>query len=204
MKVRGESMSRLLLLRPPNHFLTITFAGADVIMKPLAIKTSMMSIAAMHSDDWEQVSRIYLEGIATGHATFETQAPCWEAWDSSHLPFARLIARDGGKICGWATLSPASGRAAYAGVAEVSIYVAGDHRNRGIGRTLLERLIAASEQNGIWTLQAVVFAENEATLALHRGCGFREVGRRERIGKLNGMWRDTLLLERRSSVVGID
>lgn len=158
----------------------------------------------MRPDDWDQVRRIYLEGIATGQATFETESPSWEKWDRSHLPFARLVARDGGEVCGWAALSPASLRAAYAGVAEVSIYVAGEYRNRGIGRSLLERLVVESEQNGIWTLQAVVFAENEATLALHRGCGFREVGCRERIGKLNGQWRDTHLLERRSSVVGIN
>ena len=164
-------------------------------------KTIQVLIEAMRPEDWESVSRIYLEGIATGQATFETESPSWEKWHRAHLPFARLVARDGEAVCGWAALSAVSARTAYAGVAELSVYVAGDYRNRGIGRLLLERLIVESEQNGIWTLQAVVFPENEATLALHRTCGFRDVGRRERIGKLDGRWRDTLLLERRSGVV---
>jgi len=158
-------------------------------MKPLSVKTSKITIEAMRPEHWNQVEQIYLEGIATGQATFETRAPSWEAWDDSHLQ--------------WARLSPVSRRQAYTGVAEVSIYVASDHRNQGVGQTLLNRLIAESERNGIWTLQAVVFVENVATLALHRGCGFRDVGRRERIGKLNGTWRDTILLERRSSFAGI-
>ncbi len=161
-------------------------------------------IEAIRPEDWESVKTIYLEGIATGQATFETQAPSWEEWDRSHLSFARLVARDCGEVCGWAALSQVSSRFAYRGVAEVSIYVAGSYRGGGIGRSLLDRLIVESERNGIWTLQAVVFAENKATLALHRGCGFREVGYRERIGKLSGTWRNTLLFERRSAVVGID
>ena len=172
-------------------------------MKPLSVKTSKITIEAMRPEHWNQVEQIYLEGIATGQATFETRAPSWEAWDDSHLPWARLVAHCGNQIVGWAALSPVSRRQAYTGVAEVSIYVASNHRNQGVGQTLLNRLIAESERNGIWTLQAVVFVENVATLALHRGCGFRDVGRRERIGKLNGTWRDTILLERRSSFVGI-
>lgn len=164
--------------------------------------TGGLAIEQMEPGDWAQVKAIYVEGIATGHATFETDAPSWEAWDASHLQCARLIARDGETISGWAALSPVSRRQAYAGVAEVSVYVAAVQRNAGVGRALLDALIAESERNGIWTLQAAVFAENAATIALHRRCGFREVGRRERIGKLNGEWRDTILLERRSALIG--
>ncbi|MGB9178105.1 MAG: N-acetyltransferase family protein [Pyrinomonadaceae bacterium] len=156
----------------------------------------------MKESDWPAVRAIYVEGIATGQATFETEAPAWERWDASHHAFARLVARAGERVKGWAALSPVSGRAVYKGVAEVSVYVGQEHRGAGVGRALLEALIKASEQNGIWTLQAGVFPENEASVALHKLCGFREVGRRERIGRLNGAWRDTLLLERRSKVVG--
>src|SRR5438552_13260037 len=161
-----------------------------------------VAIEQMRPIDWAQVKAIYLEGIATGQATFETDAPSWEAWDDAHLRFARLVARDGQTISGWAALSPVSRRPAYAGVAEVSVYVAANHRNAGVGRALLEALIAESEKNGIWMLQAVVFPENGATIALHLRCGFREVGRRARIGKLNNEWRDTILLERRSALIG--
>lgn len=160
-------------------------------------------VADMEADDWEQVRSIYLEGIATGHATFETDAPTWEHWDAGHLKKARLVARDAaGEILGWAALSRVSDRCVYGGVAEVSVYVGEHGRGRGVGRALLERLIAASEQHGIWTLQAGVFPENAASIKLHLACGFREVGRRERIGKLDGVWRDTLLLERRSPSIG--
>lgn len=152
--------------------------------------------------DWEQVRSIYVEGIATGHATFETGAPEWEKWDAGHLRKMRLVARDGDEILGWAALSPVSDRCVYGGVAEVSVYVGERGRGRGVGRALLEALVAASERNGIWTLQAGVFPENAASVKLHLGCGFREVGRRERIGKLHGIWRDTLLLERRSQSAG--
>jgi len=158
----------------------------------------------MLSSDWERVRAIYLEGIATGQATFETEAPTWETWDAGHLAGARLVARKGETIAGWAALSRVSQRRAYAGVAEVSVYVGEDQRGSGIGGALLEALIVESETNGIWTLQAVVFPENLATIALHKRCGFREVGRRERISKLNGVWRDTILLERRSQRIGID
>ena len=158
----------------------------------------------MGPGDWEQVKAIYLEGIATGQATFEVEAPSFAAWDEAHLPFARLVARRAGAVCGWAALSPVSQRRAYAGVAEVSVYVARDCRGAGVGRVLLEALIVESEGTGIWTLQASVFSENSATIALHRRCGFREVGRRERISKLDGAWRDTVLLERRSVLVGVE
>lgn len=173
---------------------------AHISVKPNMI--SELAIAQMRPFDWAEVKAIYLEGIATGHATFETDAPSWEDWDNAHLPFARLVARDGQRISGWAALSPVSRREAYSGVAEVSVYVAAKNRNAGVGRVLLAALIAESEVNGIWMLQAVVFPENAATLALHVRCGFREVGRRERIGKLNGEWRDTILLERRSPLIG--
>ena len=160
-------------------------------------------IESMGADDWVAVRAVYLEGIATGGATFETEAPSWEKWDVAHLRFARLVARDGEDVIGWAALSPVSQRKAYAGVAEVSVYVAAHSRGKGVGKALLDRLIQESQQNGIWTLQASVFPENAATLAVHKRCGFREVGRRERISKLNGNWRDTILLERRSEIVGI-
>ena len=176
-------------------------AANDISVKP-HMKTSL--IEPMRPEDWDGVRAIYLEGIATGEATFETEAPSWETWDRTHLSFARVVTREKDSVSGWAALSPVSARKAYAGVAEVSVYVAGAHRGQGIGRALLESLIAESEKNGIWTLQAAVFPENAATIALHKRCGFREVGRRERISKLNGVWRDTVLLERRSRQTGKD
>jgi L-amino acid N-acyltransferase YncA len=158
-------------------------------------------IRAMQPGDWPAVKAIYLEGIATGLATFETETPSWEAWSESHLDAGRIVVDSEGAILGWAALSPVSKRKVYTGVAEVSVYVSANHRQMGIGRALLEQLITEAERDGIWTLQAVVFPENVGTIALHRRCGFREVGRRERIGKLNGVWRDTLLFERRSHVI---
>lgn len=159
----------------------------------------------MRSTDWTEVRAIYLEGIATGNATFEVDAPSWEAWDAAHLSAPRLIARGpDGAALGWAAVTPVSGRCVYAGVGDLSVYVAAAARGKGVGRLLLEALILASERAGLWTLQAGIFPENEASLALHRSCGFREVGRRERIGTLLGVWRDVLLLERRSRNVGKD
>lgn len=158
----------------------------------------------MDAKDWEQVRAIYLEGIATGLATLETEAPMWEKWDGGHLADSRLVARCDEAVAGWAALSRVSSRPVYAGVAEVSVYVGERHRGRGVGGMLLEALIAESERQGIWTLQAGVFPENTASIKLHKRHGFREVGRRERIGKLNGAWRDVVLLERRSAVVGLD
>lgn len=157
-------------------------------------------IDQMRASDWQQVRSIYLEGIRTGHSTFETEAPSWEQWDQGHLEIARLVMRDGDKILGWAALSPVSKRHAYRGVAELTVYVSDNARGQGIGRALLEALIDESERNGIWTLQASIFPENTASIQLHLRCGFREVGRRERIAMLNGVWRDTLLFERRSGV----
>ncbi len=163
-----------------------------------------VAIEAMTPADWPGVRAVYLDGIASGQATFETEAPPWEQWDAAHHPFARLVARRDGQVIGWAALSPVSRRGCYAGVAEVSVYVAASHRGRGVGRRLLEAVIVQSEQHGIWTLQGATFASNEASLRLQRACGFREVGRRERIARLNGEWRDTVLTERRSRVVGVD
>jgi L-amino acid N-acyltransferase YncA len=163
-----------------------------------------VTIAQMQAEDWPRVRAIYLEGIETGQATFETAAPEWTVWDAAHLPTPRLVARLGQEVAGWAALSPVSSRCVYAGVGEVSVYVGADYRGKGLGRALLTTLIAASERTGLWTLQAGIFPENEASVRLHKSCGFREVGRRERIGRRDGAWRDTLLLERRSRVVGVD
>jgi L-amino acid N-acyltransferase YncA len=149
-------------------------------------------------EDWPVVAEIYAAGIATGQATFETDVPDWEAWDRSSLRSYRLVAELDGRVVGWATLSRVSARPVYAGVTENSVYVAPSTRGRGVGRLLLEHLIAAAEDGGIWTIQTSIFPENEASLALHRRCGFRVVGTRERIAKLDGVWRDTVFMERRS------
>lgn len=162
----------------------------------------LIDVMAMTADDWEDVRAIYAEGIAGGQATFETRAPSWQEWDATHHLFARLVARRGDTIVGWAALSPVSRRACYAGVAEVSVYVASACRGQGIGRLLLQAAIAASERAGIWTLQSSTFPENEASRRLQRSCGFRDVGRRERVARLRGVWRDTVLSERRSAIVG--
>jgi L-amino acid N-acyltransferase YncA len=156
----------------------------------------------MRASDWQQVRSIYLEGIYTGHSTFETDAPTWEKWNESHLQFARLVMRHRDAILGWAALSPVSKRQVYRGVAELTVYVTESARGKGVGRALLEALIEESERNGIWTLQASIFPENTASVKLHLRCGFREVGWRERIAMLNNNWRDTLLFERRSQKTG--
>jgi|SRR5450432_2919859 len=153
---------------------------------------------------WEPVREIYREGIDTGLATFETRASDWEKWDQGHLPFARLVALSAGAVRGWAALGAVSARPVYSGVAEVSVYVGAGWRGQGTGGLLLDRLIAESEENLIWTLQASIFPENESSIRLHQHGGFREVGIRRRIGQLNGVWRDTVLLERRSTVVCTD
>jgi L-amino acid N-acyltransferase YncA len=159
-------------------------------------------ITTMQPLDWPAVREIYREGIAGGNATFETEIPDWEKWDSVHRQDCRLIARNGEQVLGWAALSPVSGRRVYAGVAEVSVYVAAAARRCGVGKALLKALIEESELRGVWTLQAGIFAENVASIALHHSCGFREVGVRRRLGKLGEVWRDVTLLERRSSVAG--
>jgi L-amino acid N-acyltransferase YncA len=162
-----------------------------------------IEISVMLEEHWPAVREIYAEGIATGHATFETVPPDWTKWDSGHRQHSRLVALDEQTIVGWAALSPVSTRKVYAGVAEVSIYIAPSARGQGYGRTLLRALIERSEANGIWTLQAGIFPENVASIGLHKACGFREVGERSRLGQLAGVWRDVLLLERRSTRVGV-
>ena len=156
-----------------------------------------VDLRLLTADDWAAVSEIYWDGMRDGLATFETEVPSWEAWNATHLPEHRLVAERLGDIVGWAALSPASTRRCYAGVAEDSVYVAREARGLGIGRTLLGALIHGAEAAGIWTIQTSIFPENRASLALHERCGFRVVGTRERIAKRDGIWRDTLLLERR-------
>ncbi len=164
----------------------------------------LMKILPLSETHYPEVSRIYLEGISTGQATFETSAPGWEVWNEGHLAHSRFVAMDDNTVAGWAALSGVSGRCVYAGVAEVSVYIAENYRHKGIGNRLLDELIHSSEAFGIWTLQSGIFPENEASLRLHEKNGFRMIGRRERIGKMNQMWRDTLLLERRSKTTGIN
>lgn len=161
-----------------------------------------VTITEMKVEDWYTVKTICEEGIATGHATFETTVPDWEVWDSTHLQTCRLVARTAGEVAGWAALSGISSRCVYGGIAEVSIYVAVAARGMGIGTRLLRHLVRASEQEGFWTLQAGIFPENKASIELHKNCGFRVVGRRERIGQMHGVWRDVVLMERRSRVAG--
>jgi L-amino acid N-acyltransferase YncA len=167
-------------------------------------QTNDWTIDQMQPADWESVREIYLAGLAGGNASFEVEAPPWERWDVAHFPHSRLVVREGGRVIAWAALSLASARRCYAGVAEASVYVAADARAQGIGRRLLTALIASAERHGIWTLQGSTFAENAASIRLQLACGFRIVGRRERIAQHLGRWRDTILTERRSAVVGID
>ena len=161
-------------------------------------------IEEMKAESWPSVQRIYNSGIATKNATFQTEAPEWEAWDESHRKDCRLIAIIDEQIVGWAALSNVSGRCVYAGVAEVSIYIDANFRGRGVGDQLMAQLISESERCGIWTLQAGIFPENKGSIALHLKHGFRVLGTRERIGKMDNQWRDTVLLERRSNVVGVN
>jgi len=161
-----------------------------------------IAIQKMTADDWNEVRAIYEEGIATGNATFEEAAPTWEIWDAGHLAGCRLVARAGNEVLGWAALSPVSSRKVYAGVTEVSVYVAERARGRRVGSLLLSEVVAASERAGIWTLNAGIFPENTGSIALHKRHGFRVVGTRERIGCMKGRWRDVVLMERRSAIVG--
>lgn len=162
-----------------------------------------IAIEPMRARDWNSVRAIYLEGMAGGNATFEKSAPEWAEWDADHLAVCRLVARRDGEVLGWAALSAVSRRHVYAGVAEASIYVAQRARGGGIGRALLSALITSSEQEGIWTLQAAIFPENTASLGLVGSLGFRVVGTRERLGCMDGRWRDVVLMERRSDVAGV-
>jgi L-amino acid N-acyltransferase YncA len=157
----------------------------------------VVAIRPMTARDWSAVEAIYAEGIATGHATFETDTPSFEAFDARHHRQHRFVAVEHGTIVGWAALAPTSSRACYAGVAEHSVYVSADMRGRGVGRALMRALLESADAGGIWTIQTSIFPENEPSLALHEKLGFRVVGRRERIAQLDGVWRDTLLLERR-------
>lgn len=161
-------------------------------------KQLKIEIESMRAEDWAQVSSIYLEGIESGNATFETSVPSWEDWQAAHVEGCSLVARSGDSILGWVALSQVSPRAVYSGVAEVSIYVGENYKGQGVGKRLLNSVIEISEEKGFWTLQAGIFVENVASLTLHKKCGFREVGRRERIAQLHGIWRDTVLLEKRS------
>lgn len=161
-----------------------------------------MQIRPLGPDDWPAIKEIYELGIATGLATFEDDVPGWEDWNGSRLPFGRLVATVDQQVVAWAVLSPVSKRAAYAGVAEITLYVHPAFKRRGIGQSLLETCVANSEQNGIWTLNAVIFSENTGSIRLFEKAGFRKVGYRERIARKNGIWKDTILMERRSSSVG--
>ncbi|GAA5213168.1 N-acetyltransferase family protein [Corallincola platygyrae] len=163
----------------------------------------MLKIRSFSPDDFPRVQAIYAQGIATGNATFQTKAKTWQEWDNGLRPDCRLIAEIDGAIVGWAALSPVSSRSVYAGVAEVSIYIDSSYGGRGIGMQLLAELVAASEQHGIWTLQAGIFPENQASIAIHHKNGFKQLGVREKLGQMNGKWRDVVLMERRSKVVGV-
>jgi phosphinothricin acetyltransferase len=162
-----------------------------------------MEIIKLQKDHYPRIAEIYLQGISTGNATFQTAAPVWDDWDKSHLPHSRVIALVEKKIAGWAALSPVSSRCVYAGVGEVSIYVGEKFRGNAVGKTLFAALIKESEENNIWTLQSGIFPENTGSIKLHEMFGFRQIGYRERIGQMNGIWRNNIIMERRSKVVGI-
>jgi len=192
-----------LAYESPTHSAPSEVSSAMPSSKP-AFARSAVTIEPMVSEDWPDVSAIFLEGIATGVATFETLPPSWEVFDREHLPFCRLVARHEGQIAGWAALSRRSRRSAYAGVAELSIYVAAWARAKRVGSALIEAAIRESERYGIWTLQGSIMADNIASLKMVESAGFRQVGYREKIGKQGGKWRDTILVERRSKTVGVD
>ncbi len=167
----------------------------------MVLDTEELTIRELRPEHWPGVARVFEDGIATRNATFETEAPTWEAWDSSHLPEHRVVALRGGDVIGWAAVSPVSDRCCYGGVVENSVYVAESARGQGVGRRLLEELIASTEAAGIWTIEAGMFPENDGSIRLHERVGFEVVGRRKRLGKLDGVWRDVILLERRSESV---
>jgi len=163
-----------------------------------------MRIQFLEPHHYEAVKQIYTMGIVTGNATFRTEAPAWKEWDENHLKIGRLVAiDDNGNVIGWAALTPVSSSCAYAGVGEVSVYIHPDQRGKGVGKKLLQAMIIESENQNLWTLQAGIFPENLASLKIHEQCGFRQIGYREKIGQLKGIWRDTILLERRSQTVGV-
>lgn len=161
-------------------------------------------IDEMTKMDWEKVAFIYLEGIKTGKATFQTEVPTWENWNNGHVSSCRLVIRSGNEVLGWGALSPTSSRCVYAGVAEVSIYIGKNYTGQGLGKVLLETLIKLSEENGFWTLQSGIIKENTSSIVLHEKCGFRQLGIREKVAKMNNeKWHDVVLMERRSKVVGV-
>ncbi len=164
---------------------------------------SKIQIRPIQKKDWKAVSQIYREGIATGFATFETEIPNYETWDTAHMENCRIVAVENEHILGWAALSPVSGRCVYGGVAEVSVYVGKKARGQGVGKLLMKTSIDLSERDGLWTLQSGIFPENKGSIKLHEQMGFRYIGKRERVGKLKGIWKDNLLFERRSEKVGI-
>lgn len=161
-------------------------------------------IDEMTKSDWEQVASIYLDGIKTGKATFQTEVPTWDNWNNGHIASCRLVVRSESRVLGWAALSATSSRCVYAGVAEVSIYIGDKHKGKGIGTALLEKLIKLSEETGFWTLQSGIISKNTASIGLHKNCGFREIGIREKVAKMNNKeWMDVTFMERRSTIVGI-
>jgi|SRR5581483_2200152 len=168
----------------------------------MAATGQKVTLDDLRPEHWPEVARIYADGIATRNATFETEVPGWERWDASHLAAHRFVALRDGAVVGWTAVSPVSDRCVYGGVVENSVYVDESMRGRGVGRLLLEQLVSSTEAAGIWTIQTGIFPENEASVRLHERVGFEIVGRRKRLGKLDGAWRDVLLLERRSEVVG--
>ena len=172
-------------------YLYSTMKTGDLIYRPLT------------EDEWGDVSAIYQQGISSGNATFETGIPSWQQWDNAHLQHGRIVAILQDEIAGWAALSPVSGRCVYGGVAEVSVYVANTHEGKSVGSNLLAQLVKISEQNGIWTLQSGIFPENKGSIRIHEKNGFRTIGYREKIGKMNDVWRDILLMERRSKIAGL-
>jgi len=167
----------------------------------MATDARQITIGDLRPEHWSEVARIYAEGIATGDATFETSVPSWDDWDSAHLEAHRVVALDGGRVVGWAAVSAVSDRCVYGGVVENSVYVAEDARGQGVGRVLLDALIVSTEEAGVWTIQTGIFPENVVSVRLHEQVGFEIVGRRKKLGKLRGVWRDVLLLERRSLII---
>ncbi|HEX6446135.1 MAG TPA: metalloregulator ArsR/SmtB family transcription factor [Streptosporangiales bacterium] len=179
--------------------------AADAVMGTVPVGSALapphadgVTVRALADDDWPDVRRIYAEGISTGNATFETEVPSRGALDRKWVPGHRWVAEVDGVVAGWAAATPTSARPCYAGVLETSVYVGASHRGRGVGRALLYRQVTAADDDGVWTLQTSIFPENKASLNLHHAAGFRTVGVRDRIAELNGRWRDTVLLERRS------
>lgn len=168
------------------------------------MKFEALKIRPLESSDWPNVKSIYEQGLKTGIATFEISAPSWEKWNRAHLDIGRLVATYNHEVVGWVALSPVSSRCVYGGVAELSVYIGENQRGKGIGKLLMKQAITESEKNNIWTLQSGVFRENIASIKLHESVGFRIIGYREKIGRLNGEWKDNILLERRSQIVGID